>query len=44
MTTKIAFFLGLKRVPVCRPCIEQERAQKRAEIEALLDEIAEQRA
>jgi hypothetical protein len=39
MATKIAFFLGLKRVPVCRPLIEQERAAKRAQIEALLAEI-----
>ena len=41
MTTRIAIFLGLKRPTVCKPCIERERAEKRAEIEALVAEIAD---
>ena len=37
---KIAFLLGLKELPACEPCFEQARAEKLAQLEALLAEIA----
>lgn len=37
---KIAFLLGLRELPNCEPCFEQARAEKRAELEALLADIA----
>jgi hypothetical protein len=42
--THLAMFLGLIERPVCEPCLDVEREEKRANLEALLAAIAEEPA